>query len=78
MDKQEFIRAMGARCSMGTFGVNYRISHVAEEDLVRVATPEVLYGEDIVVYQYALADGFAVIVVPADAGELIEEAVLLV
>lgn len=78
MDKREFILAMGARCTVGTFGANYRIAHLSQEDLLRICTPVVLRGSDIVVYQYTLTDGPVLIIVPAEAGPLIEEAVLLV
>jgi hypothetical protein len=78
MDKQQFIAAMAAERSVGAFGSNYRISLLSQEDLIRVSLPEVQYGEDVVVYTYTLSDGVVVIIVPADAGRLIEGAVLLV
>jgi hypothetical protein len=78
VNKNDFITAMAAERTAGALGSSYRIPQLCSDDLERVSTPVVLHGGDIVVYKYTFADGPAIIIVPADAGGYIEDAVLLV
>ncbi len=69
---------MAAERTAGALGSSYRIPVLTEESLASVSTPQVLHGGDIVVYKYTFADGPAIIIVPADSGGFIVDAVLLV